>query len=162
MPALKSFLAGLAGGMVGAAVVAGVVGGMGAYYWKRMGSFLPIVIEFTTDQNAKFYVYGYITTRQNSKKAKLVIPPFALNTATATVSAASTPLLGGTMPLTLTPIAAVPEQAVKVYAKDPQHFTDGVISMSVEGVITIKSSQPSGVMEAWGLAQEVSLEYNIA
>ena len=159
---MKDFGVGLAGGVLGAGIVAAAIGAFGFYQWKRMGAFLPTVLEFVTDQNSKFYAYAYLSCKQGSKKAKLVIPPFALTTAGPTKVAISTAMLGGGIPLSLSPLDKAPSKAVTLYSKDTQHFTTGTAKIDAFGVVTITADAASGTMEAWGLAKELVLEYPVA
>jgi hypothetical protein len=158
----KKFAIGFVGGIVGASVVAAVLGGLSFRAWKRMGSFLPIVLEFTTDTKAKFYVYGYLSSHKGGKVAKLVIPPFALHTAGPTKSATSSPLLAGLMPVTLTPLDNSQVQPAIFHLKDDSHEAPGSASLSKLGVVFLDCEQTSGTNEAWGLAHEVVLEFPVS
>jgi hypothetical protein len=159
---LKHFGVGLAGGVLGAGVVAAALGAVGYYQWTRMGAFLPTVLEFTTDQNSKFYAYAYLSCKQGSKRARIVIPPFALTTMGPTKAAVSAPMLGGGIPVSLSPVDKAPSKAVHMYSKDTKHFTTGTAAISAYGVVTISTDAPSGSGEAWGLARELVLEYPVA
>jgi hypothetical protein len=159
---MKDFWVGFAGGVVGAGVLAAAVGASGYYHWKQMGAFLPTVLEFTTSQGSKFYAYAYLSCKKGSKTAKIVIPPFALVTAGATLSATSGPILGGAIPLSLTPIGDSTSLVVSMYSKDTSNFITGKASFNKTGSVVITADQPSGTGEAWGLAREIAIEYPVA
>lgn len=153
---------GMAGGMVGAALIAVVLGGLGFYKWKHMGEFLPLVLEFNTDQKSKFHAYGYLSCRRGCKVAKLTIPPFALSTAGPTSSAASIPILGGLIPISFMPLNDSEVKSVKLYSKDTAHTITGKANLTKDGIVNIMADAASGTGEAWGLAHEVSFEYPVS
>jgi hypothetical protein len=159
---MKQFGVGLAGGILGAGIVAAALGGFGFYRWKHMGAFLPTVLEFTTDQKSKFYAYAYLSCKQGCKKARIVIPPFALVTAGPTISAVSSPVLGGMIPLSLIPLNDSDIKVVTLHSKDTVHTTTGKANITKAGVVNIAADAASGTGEAWGLSKELVLEYPVA
>lgn len=158
----KNFGVGFVGGVVGAGIVAAALGGLGYYKWKHMGTFLPTVLEFTTDQKSKFYAYAFLVRKWGSKKAKIVVPSFALTTPTPIKSAASGIILGGQIPVSLMPLSDSDIKVVHLHSKDTAHTITGKANISKNGVVVIVADQASGIGEAWGLAEELVLEYPVA
>ena len=156
MSGIKSFTYGLVGGMVGAAALVA----LSSMVLMKGGIELPLLVSGVTDSSSKSQVilFGILTSRRKSTKAKLTIEPFKI-TAVDSFSAvgAMFPLPTSCMP------TEVPEpKSVKLYSADGQSTIDGTISISKSGLVTISSPSAVAAGSAWGLAEFASIDFSIA
>jgi hypothetical protein len=123
----------------------------------------PLNIDFMTDQNTHFNVFACITMKHGDRRARLIIPKFAVTTTTLVKSVKSAPIITPTFPVNLVPISYSPEKMIKLYFEDTKTtatgqgtFKDGVVTLSMLG------SDIVGIGKAWGLAQETSFEFEVS
>lgn len=154
----KKVAASVLGGMIGAGIVVVALGGVCYHHWRRMKSFYPNLLRFTTDQKSQIPVYSYFVAHHGTKRARLVIPSFAVLTDKPTKSITSDSII----PINFMPSTDSEVKNVHLYSKDMEHTVVGKAQINKNGVISITADQASGVGEAWGLAKELVIEYLIA
>ena len=162
----KSVKAGIIGGLVGGALVglavsAGWIGGG----HMRGHVFIPLTLQFAVDGGSTFKTYAYITSSGCCKKAKLVIPRFAVATgATPIKTATSVALDWNSLPVNVMPVAPPSEvKDAKFYIGDTSTFAHGKAKFDASSVtLALQGTDTAPAGKAWGLAHTLEFEYPIS
>jgi hypothetical protein len=167
--------AGIVGGVIGGLVI---VGGMILHHAMKDSDgdddgdhpkiFFPISLEFVTDGNTHFNVYAYLKSVHRRaaggrRRIRLVVPRFAMTTSTVVKSAGSVALgVGATFPVNLMPIPSdAIERDALLYSGDTGSTVPGS-AMFKGGSVGIVSSVPTAAGKAWGLAKDLSFEFEVS
>lgn len=156
---MKDFYKGFLGGVVGAGVVLCVVGGV-MHVHKHINKHisLPIVLDTSSPDGSKVYLFAHICADKALNKAKIIVPPFVIRSDKPLQSLSSTTPI----PASLVPVKATSPIAIEMVNLDNSATVPGKLVFSAPGVLSMMPDTPMTAGGAFGLAKEAVFEYDIA